>query len=340
MQKRSLILLGAVTIVLAALAVVALATGGRGVSRAGSGERAFPGLAGKLGEVASVAVRRAGLNLTFVRDGNGWRVEQKGGYPAAPGKIGGIVLAMADMVLVEPKTLKSDLYPRLEVEDPGKGKSALVTLKDKSGAAIAALIVGRRSYDRLGTGDDGIYVRRPDDPQSWLARGALDFSDDMANWLDRHIVDIPDNRLAKVSLTQADGTALTLSRAKPDGKFAAEGAPANPKYKSDTSLAEPAMALETLDLDDVQPAAKLPVPDKGLITATYTTFDGLTVDVKLFQHDNKDWVALAAAGSGKAAPEAKKIDDRVKHWVYAIPSYKAKMMETRLADLLAPPKGS
>jgi len=100
------------------------------------------------------------------------------------------------------------------------------------------------------------------------------------------------------------------------------------------------MVLETLDLDDVQPAAKLPVPDKGVTAASYTTFDGLTVDLKLFQHDNKDWIALTAAGSGKAAPEAKKIADRTSHWIYAIPSYKAKMMQTKLAGLLEPPKGS
>jgi Domain of unknown function (DUF4340) len=340
MQKRHLILLAAATVVLVALAIAALATGGSDVISAGTNQPAFPGLSDKLGQVASVAVERTGLNLTFVRDGDKWLVAQKGDYPADAGKVRRIVLAMADMTLVEPKTQKPDLYPRLEVEDPGKGKSTLITLKDKSGAALARLIVGKRRYDRLGAGNDGVYVRKPGDPQSWLARGALDFTDDMANWLDRRIIDIPDNRVAKVSLTQPDGASLTLSRTAPDAKFAVTGAPANAKYKSDTALGEPAMALETLDLDDVQPAAKLPVPDKSVIAASYTTFDGLTVDLKLFQHDNKDWVALTASGSGKAAPEAKKITDRVSHWVYAIPGYKAKMMQTKLADLLEPPKGS
>jgi hypothetical protein len=340
MQKRSLILLAAATLVLVALAIVALATGGHGVSRAGPDHRALPGLADKLGQVASVEVRRSSLNLTFVRDGNSWLVAQKGDYPAAGGKIRRIVLAMADMTLVEPKTRAPSLYPRLEVEDPGKGKSTLVTLKDKSGAAIAALIVGKRRYDRLGAGNDGVYVRKPGDPQAWLARGSLDFSDDMANWLDRRIVDISDNRVAKVTLTQADGTSLVLSRAGPDAKFAVVGAPANVKYKDETALGEPAMALETLDLEDVRPAAKLPVPDKGVTAVSYATFDGLTVSLKLLQHDNKDWIAVAATGSGKAAAEAKKIDDRVSRWIYAIPSYKAKMMETKLADLIEPAKGS
>ncbi len=340
MQKRSLILLAAATAVMVVLAVAALATGGYAVSHAGPNRRAFPGLADKVGEVALVGVRRAGLDLTFVRQGDAWLVQQNGGYPAAPGKIRQIVLAVADMTLVEPMTRRPDLYSRLEVEDPGKGKSTLLTLKDKSGAVLARLIVGKRRYDRLGAGNDGVYVRKPGDRQSWLARGSLDFADTPANWLARGIVDLPDSRVAKVSLTEPDGSTLVLDRPGPQAKFAVVGAPPNTKYKDETALGEPAMALESLDLDDVRPAAKLPVPATGVTTASYTTFDGLRVDLKLFQHGNKNWIALAATGSGKAAPEAKKIDQRVSHWVYAIASYKAKMMQTRLADLLASPKGS
>jgi hypothetical protein len=342
MQKRSLIVLIAATVALAALAAAALATGGYEVSRAGTDRRALPAVAARLGEVASVEVRRAGMDLTFVRDGGNWLVAQKGDYPAAGGKIRRIVLALADMTLVEPKTRKPDLYPRLEVEDPGKGKSTLVAVTDSSGAAIARLIVGKRSYDRLGAGNDGVYVRKPGDLQAWLARGSLDFSDDPASWLDRRIVDIPDSRIAKVSLTRSDGTALVLGRTSPEAKFAVAGAPANAKYKSDTALGEPAMALETLDLDDVRPKAKPPSPDQGVAvaSASYTTFDGLAVSLKLFRHDNKDWIAVAATGAGKAADEAKKIEDRVSRWVYAIPPYKAKMMQTKLTDLVEPAKGS
>jgi hypothetical protein len=340
MQRRSLIPLTAATVVLVAAAVATLAIGGRSLSRAAPDQPALPGLANKIGQVASVAVRRKGLDLTFIRHGNKWLVAQKGDYPAAAGKISRIVLALADLTLVEPKTREPALYPRLEIEDPGKGKATLVTLGDKSAAVLARLIVGKRSFDRLGEGNDGVYVRKPGDPQSWLARGSLDFSDNMANWLDRKIVDIPDTQIAKVTLTQPDGSTLVLDRAAPSGKFAVLGAPANTKYKDETALGEPAMALESLDLDDVEPAARLAAPAKGVTNASYISFGGLTVNVKLFQHDNKSWITLAATGSGKEATETKKIDSRVTGWVYQIPSYKAKMMQTTLADLVQPPKGS
>ena len=124
------------------------------------GERAFPALAAKLGDVGSVGIKRNALSLTFVRDGDNWVVAEKGNYPAAAGKVRQIALGLADAVLVESKTQKAEFYPRLDVEDPGSGKSTLVTLKDKSGATLAEMIIGKRRYDRLGTGTDGIYVRK------------------------------------------------------------------------------------------------------------------------------------------------------------------------------------
>jgi hypothetical protein len=340
MQSRSLILLASATVVLVAIAIIVLASGDRGVSRAAPGQPAFPALAAKLGDVASVTVSRNGTTMTLIRDGDSWLVAEKGNYPANAPKISQIVRAMADLTLVEPKTQKPDLYPRLEVEDPGNGKSALVAVKDKSGGDLAQAIVGKRRYDRLGAGNDGVYLRKPGEAQTWLARGTLDASGDPASWLDRQIIDISEKKIAKVTLTQPDGTRLVISRAAPDASFAVEDAPADAKFKSESTTRGPATALETLDLDDVKPAGELPVPDKDVVTASFTTFDGLILDLRLIERDKTNWIAISAAGSGSAEAEAKKVEDKVSHWVYAIPAYKANLLKTKLADLLEPPKAS
>ena len=340
MHARSLILLASATAALVAIAIVVLASGDRGVSRAAPDQSAFPALAARLGDVASVTVSRDGTTMTLIRDGDNWLVAEKGNYPANAAKISQIVRAMADLTLVEPKTQNPDLYPRLEVEDPGNGKSTLVAVKDKSGGDLAQAIVGKRRYDRLGAGNDGVYLRKPGEAQSWLARGTLDPSGDAANWLDRQIIDISEKKIAKVTLTQADGSKLVISRSAPEAKFAVEDAPADAKFKGETATSGPATALETLDLDDVKPAGELPVPDKNVVTASFTTFDGLTVDLRLMERDKADWIAISAAGSGPAEANAKKIEDKVSHWTYAIPAYKANLLKTKLADLIEPAKGS
>jgi len=340
MHARSLILLASATAALVAIAIVVLASGDRGVSRAAPDQSAFPALAARLGDVASVTVSRDGTTMTLIRDGDNWLVAEKGNYPANAAKISQIVRAVADLTLVEPKTQNPDLYARLEVEDPGNGKSTLVAVKDKSGGDLAQAIVGKRRYDRLGAGNDGVYLRKAGEAQSWLARGTLDPSGDAASWLDRQIIDISEKKIAKATLTQADGSKLVISRSAPEAKFAVEDAPADAKFKSETATSGPATALETLDLDDVKPAGELPVPDKNVVTASFTTFDGLTVDLRLMERDKADWIAISAAGSGPAEANAKKIEGKVSHWTYAIPAYKANLLKTKLADLIEPAKGS
>jgi hypothetical protein len=340
MQPRRLILLAAAAAVAVTLAIAAVATGDRYVSPVRGEARAFPALAGELAEVASVGVEKKGFALTLRRRGEDWLVAQKDDYPADAGKVGQLVLTLADMRLVEPKTRLPDLYPRLEVADPGTGGGTLVALADVAGKPLARLIVGKRQFDRLGEGRAAVYVRRPGDTQSWLASGGLDLPGDVDGWLDRRIADIGDSRIAEVNLIAPDGSRLSLRRAKPDDRFAVVGAPPDTKFKSDTATNQPAMALDALIFDDVAPAAKLPAPANGLATASYTTFDGLTVDLRLFAHDKKDWISVAATGTGKAAAEAKRITERVKGWSYSIPDYKAAMIRTKLADLVAPQKGS
>ena len=84
----------------------------------------------------------------------------------------------------------------------------------------------------------------------------------------------------------------------------------------------------------------MPVADKEVVTASFTTFDGLTVDLRLMEREKSNWIAISATGSGSAEADAKKIDDRVSHWTYAIPAYKANLLKTKLADLVEPAKGS
>jgi hypothetical protein len=340
MQRHRLILLAAAAAVAVALAAAAVATGDRYASPVRGEARAFPELAGKLAEVASVGVEKKGFSLRLRRRGEDWLVAQKDDYPADAGKVRHLVLTLADMRLVEPKTRLPELYPRLEVADPATEGGTLVALADAAGKPIARLIVGKRQFDRLGEGRATVYVRRPGDAQSWLASGGLDLPGDLDGWLDRRIADIGESRIAEVSLIAADGSRLSLRRAKPEDRFAVVGAPPDTKFRSDTATNQPALALDALTFDDVAPAAKSPVPAGGVATASYKTFDGLTVDLRLFARDKKDWVAVAATGTGKTAAEAKRINEQVEGWSYAIPDYKAAMIRTRLADLVAPQKGS
>jgi hypothetical protein len=340
MQKRSFLALLVATIGLVAAAIYALTIGDRAVSPAAHNERVFPDIAAHLGDLAWMRAARGAVKADLNLIAGHWAVVEKGNYPAAPGKVRQLLLGLADLTLIEPKTARPEWFARLDLDDPSNGKSTLVQLQDRTGKTVAELVVGKRRHDRMGGGNDAVYVRRPVADRAWLARGALDLPDDIVGWLDRHILDIPASRVASVTLTGADGNTLALRRDAADGKFAVADAPADAKFKGDAVLAEPAGALAALALDDVKPAADLPAPQSGAAAAVFTTFDGLTLTLRLLAHDNVDWVAITASGSGAADKEAAAINARVARWTYAIPAGRAKLLRTKLADLVEPAKGS
>src|SRR5437016_3885161 len=92
-----------------------------------------------------------------------------------------------------------------------------------SGQVVLAGLGGKRRPDRLGSGADGLYIRRPGDAQSWLALGSVELPAETKDWLDRKIVSIAPSRIGTVTLTHPDGSTLVLKRDKEDGKFAVEG---------------------------------------------------------------------------------------------------------------------
>ena len=74
MQRRGFIVLLTATVIVVAAAIVVLAAGDRAASPAPSGERALPGLAAKLGDLAWVGLSRGPTKIDFAAVNGSWAV--------------------------------------------------------------------------------------------------------------------------------------------------------------------------------------------------------------------------------------------------------------------------
>jgi hypothetical protein len=175
-----------------------------------------------------------------------------------------------------------------------------------------------------------VYVRQANSGQAWLARGSFDVSGDMVDWIDRRVIDLPTAAVASIVLTASDGASVVLTRAAPEAAFAVEGVAIAPDPKSAAALAG---ALTALDLDDVKPAAEMPIPADNAATASFTSFDGLIVGVRLSPPGDMDWLALDVTGFDKASDEAKTFNARLSRWSFRIAPERAKLLRMTLADL-------
>jgi hypothetical protein len=335
MRRRDLLLL-----VIAALAVGAVAglslSGGQRASDAAPVVRALPGLADRLGDVVALRLARGPMTVNLRAGDGGWTVVEKGNYPADQDRVRQLLLQLAELELVEPKTDKPELLARLDLDDAANGKSTQIMLQNRGGTAIGQIIVGRGRPSDVAKGEAGVYVRKPGSDQAWLARGSFALGGDALSWLDRRIIDIPPARVASVVLTAADGSAAIVARGSPDQPFAIDSPPPDARPKPDAALAAPAGVLDLLELTDVKPAAEQPVAREGAATAALTTFDGLVLGLRLSPSEAGDWLAIEATGSGKAEADAKRLNERLSSWSFQIPAARAKLLRMTLSDLLLP----
>jgi hypothetical protein len=342
MTSKRLTALLLVTAIAVLAAVLLSLRGGAGDVDPLTGQLVLPEARQHGAEIARLALVHGEAKTTLLKQNGRWVVAEKGNYPVDTTKLIQALQGLAELRYVEPKTRKPDFYARLEVEDVGSkdAKSTLVTASDDKGTPVGEIIAGKHRIDQLGGGTDGIYVRKPGEAQSWLARGTLELATDATGWLDHAIIDLPRDKVKEVVLTQPDGASLDIAHDKPEDALALKGAPADTKLKSDTVLVEPTTVLASLTLSDVRPAADMPLPADGVSRAVVTSFDGLTVTLALVDQDGKSWARLEASGTGEAAKQADELNAKLRDWVYAIPDYKAKALRTKLADMTAAPKPS
>src|ERR1041385_6452868 len=131
MQRRGFLLLLSATVIVVAAAIVVLAAGDRTASPVPAGERALPGLAAKLGDLAWIGLSRCPTKIDFAAVNGSWAVVETGNYPAAQGKMRQLLLGLADLTLVEPKTERPELFARLDLDDPANGKATDIKLTDR-----------------------------------------------------------------------------------------------------------------------------------------------------------------------------------------------------------------
>ncbi|MDP6515164.1 MAG: DUF4340 domain-containing protein [Alphaproteobacteria bacterium] len=365
MKPKTLIGLAAITVVVTVAAVVAVQQRESAIRPQAGGGPLFVDLGDKINAVAKIAITTADGGFTIARDGDTWGVVEKSGYPALFDKVKATILGLAEMRGLATKTDDAARYAEIGLADPGaeEGAARRLALLDDGGAELAAILLG----DSGRGGGNRIYVRRPDDPQSWLAAADLDIGASALDWIDRTVLRITHDRVNRVVITQPDGGALIVGRKdRAEPRFSIADIPDGMKVSSASMINGLGGAIGFVTAEDVIAAADLPAAEEGATTARFETFDGLVVTVSSTTHDGALWAQIEAAfdpaivvseesstageGEGEgaavaktepetdpaaaASAEAEALNARHAGWAYALQEYTGEQMTRALADLI------
>jgi hypothetical protein len=341
-------------LVLALVAIAVLSAGGALVAErlrpepaaaVLSGEPILPELRAQLSAVQRIRVRvgDGGYVLARAGDGDGWVAASAHGYPVKPERVNRLLVGLANLERIEPKTADPARFARLSVGDPERDPTArLVRLTDAEGAVLAELIVGRQRHGLTGRADAGTYVRRPDGTRAWLAAGLADLSDGIYPWLQTLVIDVDPGAIRRIEITHAEGGRLVAVRPQRGAPaLAIADVPAG-RGLSVEQVRRLGSLLAQVKFDAVEPAGGFR-PDRRLAQSVVRTFDGLAVTLDVMRRDGRYWLQLRAAPDAKApdraAAEARAaaLNARVAGWSYQVADYVAERLTRRLDDLLADP---
>lgn len=352
MTPRNFVYLAIAAALSVLFAVVSFASNNQWSTGKAAGAKLFPTLVSDASQIASIEVRQGEHAVVLERTGGSWGLKNRGNYPADPSKVRTLLVGLAEADLIESKTRRPDRYAALELEDPAdkNAKSRNVRLLGAKGNVIGEVVIGKKRHDLLGTGKSGTYVRKPGDPQTWLANAELDASAVAKDWLktsvfttdatkiSRVTIEIPGEQALRVERQAApvkDGKEAKQSTLEPTaGKLQFAGFPPADKKLKDAGAAESiARALSSIDMDDVRKLDAAPAA-AGVSTVKIESTDGPMTTLRLRKDGDAHWLSVAASGEGEAKKAADEINQRTQGWEFKIPASKADSILKKRADLL------
>lgn len=309
---------------LAAVAAITVAIESRGLRPDAEAGAVVPGLEQTIVGAQRVIVVSTDASYRIERTQRGWAMRDRDDFPVQASRLAQLTEGLKQLRYVRRMSSDPSNHERLGVSDPRQGgRGVLVQIEDGRGALLVNLI--------LGVEQSGVFVRRPDQDQTWAAAGDLPPLRDAAAWLDLRPLELDAERLARVEIAPTEGRAYVLARDGADQPWRI-AAPALAPL-SQASLAAAAARITQVAPIDVRTAPAIQGAARARVRAV--TFDGVAIEAELIDSDGRTWLKLVARGTTpEQEPAALAINDRVAAWAYALSGVDAEALAPTLGSLL------
>jgi hypothetical protein len=340
-RRRNLTIFAGIALVCALLALLGLHKRASVAAPKYAQTEFLPGFASHVREAARIQIvskKNGAFDVAF-KPNKGWVLPKKNDYPASFEEVNRTLVALAALETIEPKTARADWLHYIGLDDPAHGGDGVaITVSDDHGHELAGLVIGKSTDIGDTNGATGLFVRKPNETQSWLVRAEYQPHSDQADWIDKNILDVDRSRIQSTTINLPDDKSFELRREKPsDAGFKLATVPAGREMGDEATADGLATAITGLSFDDVKPAKEL---DLSTATQVVTkTFDGLSITASVVRVGAEYWAefgAISMVNNPAIGKQAREISARVSGWAYKLPDYKGAQFMTPLESLLEP----
>jgi len=179
------------------------------------GQKPFAKLA--INDVAQIRLKNADAEVNLVKNGDTWKVKERGDYPANYSSLADFLRKLTDVKVAQSEQVGPSQLPRLELVSPESGAktnaATLVELRDKGGKVLQSVLLGKKqtkqaaSPSPFGGGDMAVgrWIKIGSGDSVALVSDSLNEAEPKpADWLDKEFFKVEKAR--SVSVTRPEGT--------------------------------------------------------------------------------------------------------------------------------------
>ena len=306
-------------------------------------------------KIAGIVIGKGSNPVTLTKQGGGFVVTSKGGYPALTSKINNLITSLLDIRIMELITDNPDNHESLSVTE--QKNQSIIRFLDQDEKVITGIVIGTSRAGeqmQLDMASRTTYVRLISDDKVYLARDVPLSGGSGADYIDKELVNVRESEVLKVVVTNPDETYTIKVADSNDGSVVLVDKPAGRKQK-DYDCKQVFGALMSLTVNDVRKesdAANLKFDHKYVCESKNQT----TYTFDIAKSSDKTYVKCAAEYAGELpkmvardesedelkAKEAKllawqqagKFTEKCKGWVYELPQWKAGNLTKKSQELL------
>ncbi len=305
------------------------------------GDLVFPELQHRLAKITDIEVVRPGGKFILSYQKNAWINWGIGGFPAISDRVESIIAGMASMRYIAPKTSRSKLYHRLQVEDvTSTAKSTRLIFRDHAGVTLADVIIGKP----VGAlNKKSVYMRFPGDTQAWLVTGVFDVHHNVVEWSNRLVADFDTRTLSALTVSRPSGETVDLYRNHPhDLKMTLKNLPPGASIAHQHQINYMAGLFQDLNFIDARRASDETLKETSAfkIVALWKNYLTVTLYVDDSMEDGSVWAQVDARVTNNSQAsdiekqEADRIQSKFNGWYVKLPRRFTNRIKIRLNDII------
>ena len=289
-----------------------------------------------LNNIAEIKVVSNNNEFVIKRNKDNWYLPNLANYPVPLDKIKRVIVGIAQLETIEPKTKNPTLHGQLGLNDE-RSKINILVGKDSK------------------LGNETRYVRKPNDNQSWLVWRNFDVPKSEIDWLDDSLFSIHRGRVADIKIIHPDGHEVYIKRDSYAEQYFKiqnlddDTLPINPYIGNQLGS-----VLDNLPIGNIN--LKSDIAFNDAIKVVYTTFDGLKLTINNQTINGVNWISFEANSDinlrrelPKDGPinvglpemdtfteveeEVIKLNSKFSRWVFTLENTKHVILKSRIADL-------